>query len=58
VLAGQRPRGEERAGPTQDRLRTDKLDAVWLAKVAELGMCRPSLVHPRPIRQLRDLTQT
>jgi transposase len=30
---------------------------VWLAKVAERGMCRPSLVHPRPIRELRDLTR-
>ena len=39
------------------RPKTDKLDAVWLAKVAERGMCRPSLVHPRPIRQLRDLTR-
>jgi transposase len=28
------------------RPKTDKLDAVWLAKVAERGMCRPSLVHP------------
>ena len=39
------------------RPRTDKLDAVWLAKVAERGMCRPSLVHPGPIRELRDLTR-
>jgi transposase len=39
------------------RPKTDKADAVWLAKVAERGMCRPSLVHPRPIRQLRDLTR-
>jgi transposase len=39
------------------RPKTDKLDAVWLAKVAERGMCRPSLVHPRPIRELRDLTR-
>jgi transposase len=39
------------------RPKTDKLDAVWLAKVAERGMCRPSLVHPAPIRQLRDLTR-
>jgi transposase len=30
---------------------------VWLAKVAERGMCRPSLVHPPPIRRLRDLTR-
>ncbi|GAA4996526.1 IS110 family transposase [Actinopolymorpha pittospori] len=39
------------------RPKTDKLDAIWLAKVAERGMCRPSLVHPKPIRQLRDLTR-
>ena len=39
------------------RAKTDKLDAVWLAKVLERGMCRPSLVHPKPIRQLRDLTR-
>jgi transposase len=39
------------------RPKTDKLDAVWLAKVLERGMCRPSLVHPKPIRQLRDLTR-
>src|SRR5215207_1978277 len=38
------------------RPKTDKADAVWLAKVAERAMCRPSLVQPRPIRQLRDLT--
>jgi transposase len=30
------------------RAKTDKADAVWLAKVAERGMCRPSLVHPNP----------
>ena len=28
---------------------------MWLAKVVERGMCRPSLVHPKPIRHLRDL---
>ncbi|WP_410617522.1 IS110 family transposase [Amycolatopsis sp. lyj-109] len=39
------------------RPKTDTLDAVWLAKVVERGMCRPSLVHPAPIRQLRDLTR-
>ncbi|MFC6371237.1 IS110 family transposase [Nonomuraea thailandensis] len=39
------------------RPKTDKLDVVWLAKVADRGMCRPSLVHPEPIRQLRDLTR-
>jgi transposase len=39
------------------RPKTDKLDAVWLAKVVERGMCRPSLVPPKPLRQLRDLTR-
>jgi transposase len=39
------------------RAKTDKADAAWLAKVAERGMCRPSLVHPQPIRQLRSLTR-
>lgn len=39
------------------RPKTDKLDAVWLAKVLERGMCRPSFVPPKPIRRLRDLTR-
>src|SRR6266545_1996057 len=26
-------------------------------KVVERGMCRPSLVHPKPIRRLRDVTR-
>lgn len=39
------------------RPKTDKLDAVWLCKVAERQMLRPSFVPPRPIRQLRDLTR-
>ena len=39
------------------RPKTDKIDAVWLAKVVERGMCSPSLVHPEPIRRLRDLTR-
>ena len=39
------------------RPKTDKLDAVWLCKVAERGMVRPSFVPPAQIRQLRDLTR-
>ena len=39
------------------RPKTDKLDAIWLAKVVERGMCSPSLVQPRDIRRLRDLTR-
>ena len=40
------------------RPKTDTLDAVWLCKVAERQMLRPSFVPPRPIRQLRHVTQT
>src|SRR5205814_9296541 len=39
------------------RPRTDRLDAVWLAKVAERQMIRPSFVPPPQIRQLRDATR-
>jgi transposase len=39
------------------RPKTDKLDAVWLCKVAERQMIRPSFVPPPPIRQLRDVTR-
>jgi transposase len=39
------------------RPKTDKLDAVWLCKVAERQMIRPSFVPPPPIRMLRDLTR-
>jgi hypothetical protein len=34
-----------------------RLDAVWLCKVAERQMLRPSFVPPPQIRQLRDLTR-
>lgn len=40
------------------RPKTDKLDAVWLCKLAERGMLRPSFIPPKPIRRLRDLTRT
>jgi transposase len=39
------------------RAKTDRLDAVWLCKVAERGMCSPSHVPPRPLRQLRLFTR-
>jgi transposase len=39
------------------RPKTDKLDAVWLAKLTEKGLLRPSFVPPKPIRQLRDYTR-
>ncbi len=39
------------------RPKTDKLDAVWLAKLCERGMLRSSFVPPAPIRALRDYTR-
>jgi transposase len=39
------------------RPKTDKLDAVWLAKLTERGMLRPSFVPPAEIRVLRDYTR-
>jgi transposase len=39
------------------RPKTDKLDAVWLCKLAERGMLRASFIPDRPQRQLRDLTR-
>jgi len=39
------------------RPKTDRLDAVWLGKVAERQMLRPSFIPPVPIRRLRDLTR-
>jgi transposase len=39
------------------RSKTDKLDAVLLAKLTEKGLLRPSFVPPAPIRELRDYTR-
>ncbi|WP_433509423.1 IS110 family transposase [Nonomuraea sp. CA-143628] len=39
------------------RPKTDNLDAVWLAKLTERGMLRPSFVPPPEIRRLRDYTR-
>lgn len=39
------------------RPKSDVIDAVWLCKLAERQMLRPSFVPPRPIRRLRDLTR-
>jgi transposase len=39
------------------RPKTDKLDAVWLGKLNERGMLRPSFVPPAQIRRLRDYTR-
>jgi len=39
------------------RPKTDKKDAVWLTKLNERGMLRPSFVPPAEIRRLRDYTR-
>ena len=39
------------------RAKTGALDAVWLCKLAERGMLRPSFIPGLPQRQLRDLTR-
>lgn len=39
------------------RPKTDKLDCIWLCKVAERQMIRPSFVPPPAIRRLRDVTR-
>src|SRR5215213_1119254 len=39
------------------RPKTDTLDTVWLCKLAERELLRPSFVPPQPIRQLRDVTR-
>jgi transposase len=40
------------------RPKSDKHDCVWLAKLTERGMLRPSFVPPQQIRVLRDYTRT
>jgi transposase len=39
------------------RPKTDKLDCIWLCKVAERQMLRPSFVPPPQIRRLRDVAR-
>ena len=39
------------------RPKTDKLDAMWLARLTELGLLRASFVPPKAIRDLRDYTR-
>ena len=39
------------------RPKTDKLDAMWLARLTEMGLLRPSFVPPAAIRVLRDYTR-
>lgn len=39
------------------RPKTDRLDAVWLARLAERQMLRPSFVLPPELREVRELTR-
>jgi transposase len=39
------------------RPKTDKLDAMWLARLTEMGLLRPGFVPPKAIRDLRDYTR-
>ena len=39
------------------RAKTDKKDAVWLAKLTERGLLQPSFVPPYDIRRLREYTR-
>ena len=39
------------------RPKTDKKDVVWLARLNERGMLRPSFIPPAEIRRLRDYTR-
>ena len=39
------------------RPKTGRLDARWLARLAEMGLLRPSFVPPAQIRELREYTR-
>jgi transposase len=39
------------------RPKTGRLDAQWLARLAEMGLLRPSFVPPAEIRELREYTR-
>ena len=47
----------DQARNLKGRPKTDKLDAMWLARLTEWGMLRPCFVPPAPIRALRDWTR-
>src|SRR6185437_1294822 len=40
------------------RPKTDQKDTQWIARLAEMGLLRPSFVPPPETRALRDLTRT
>jgi transposase len=52
-----RPVNPPHARQLAGRPKTDRLDAQWIARLAEMGLLRPSFVPPPEIRALRDLTR-
>jgi transposase len=49
--------GPAQARQLPGRPKTDKLDAMWLARLTEWGLLRASFVPPKAIRDLRDYTR-
>ena len=37
--------------------KSDVADSLWLARICQFGLCRPSYVPPRDFRQLRQLSR-
>ena len=37
--------------------KSDVADSLWLARICQFGLCRPSYVPPRKLRQLRQLSR-
>jgi hypothetical protein len=57
-VAGGGGRRDSGRGPgAGGRPKTDQKDAQWIARLAEMGLLRPSFVPPPEIRALRDLTR-
>jgi transposase len=49
--------GAAQAKNLPGRPKTDKLDAMWLARLTEMGLLRAGFVPPKAIRDLRDYTR-
>jgi Transposase len=49
--------GAAQAKSLSGRPKTGKLDAMWLARLTEMGLLRASFVPPKAIRDLRDYTR-
>jgi transposase len=49
--------GAAQAENLPGRPKTDRLDAMWLARLTENGLLRASSVPPKAVRDLRDYTR-